>query len=49
MISFFIHIIGYVDEIIAPRDTRKIIIDDLELLETKKLKNPWKKHGSIPL
>jgi len=40
---------GYVDEIIAPRDTRKVIIDDLELLETKKLANPWKKHGSIPL
>ncbi|XP_065056604.1 propionyl-CoA carboxylase beta chain, mitochondrial-like [Rhopilema esculentum] len=40
---------GYVDEIIAPRDTRKIIIDDLELLETKKLSNPWKKHGNIPL
>lgn len=40
---------GFVDDIIEPRLTRKIICQDLELLSTKKLKNPEKKHDNIPL
>ena len=40
---------GYVDGVIRPRDTRKRIIDALEMLETKRDKNPPKKHGNIPL
>jgi propionyl-CoA carboxylase beta chain len=40
---------GYVDAVIRPRDTRKRIIDALEMLETKRDKNPPKKHGNIPL
>eukprot|EP01130_Rhizamoeba_saxonica_P009347 TRINITY_DN3794_c0_g1_i1.p1 TRINITY_DN3794_c0_g1~~TRINITY_DN3794_c0_g1_i1.p1 ORF type:complete len:539 (+),score=119.27 TRINITY_DN3794_c0_g1_i1:238-1854(+) len=40
---------GFIDDIINPRDTRRIIMEDLELLRTKKQKNPWKKHGNIPL
>lgn len=40
---------GYVDDIIAPRDTRKRLIADLEMLKTKKLSNPPRKHGNIPL
>jgi propionyl-CoA carboxylase beta chain len=40
---------GYVDDIIQPRATRRRICQDLEILATKKLKNPWKKHGNIPL
>jgi propionyl-CoA carboxylase beta chain len=40
---------GYVDDIIEPRTTRRRICQDLEVLQTKKISNPWKKHGNIPL
>src|SRR5437764_225493 len=40
---------GYVDAVIQPRDTRKKLIHSLEMLETKRDKNPPKKHGNIPL
>lgn len=40
---------GFVDNIIEPRFTRKQICLDLELLSTKKLKNPKKKHDNMPL
>ena len=40
---------GYVDAVIQPRETRKKLIQALEMLETKRDKNPPKKHGNIPL
>ena len=40
---------GYVDDIIDPRDTRPRLIDALEMLKGKRVKNPAKKHGCIPL
>ena len=40
---------GFVDAVIQPRDTRKKLIQALEMLETKRDKNPAKKHGNIPL
>jgi len=40
---------GYVDGVIRPRDTRKKIIQALEMLDGKRDKNPPKKHGNIPL
>ncbi|ORX89119.1 carboxyl transferase [Basidiobolus meristosporus CBS 931.73] len=40
---------GYLDDIIVPSTTRRRIIEDLEMLENKKLTNPAKKHGNIPL
>jgi propionyl-CoA carboxylase beta chain len=40
---------GFVDEVIHPRDTRRKLIAALETLETKRDKNPPKKHGNIPL
>ena len=40
---------GYVDDIIDPRDTRPALITALETLQTKRDKNPPKKHGNIPL
>jgi len=40
---------GYVDAVIHPRDTRKKLIQALAMLETKRDKNPPKKHGNIPL
>ena len=41
--------LGYIDEIINPRDTRKKIIDALDMTKTKRKSNPPKKHGNIPL
>jgi propionyl-CoA carboxylase beta chain len=40
---------GFVDAVIRPRDTRKKLIQALEMLATKRDKNPPKKHGNIPL
>jgi len=40
---------GYVDAVIQPRETRKRLIDALEMLQTKRDKNPPKKHGNMPL
>jgi len=40
---------GFVDDIIDPRDTRPRLIDALATLQTKRDKNPPKKHGNIPL
>ncbi|KJR98941.1 MAG: methylmalonyl-CoA carboxyltransferase [Peptococcaceae bacterium BRH_c4a] len=40
---------GYVDDVIDPRDTRKKIIETLEMLLTKEEHRPDKKHGNIPL
>lgn len=40
---------GFVDDIIEPRSTRRLVCQQLELLSNKKLKNPKKKHGNIPL
>jgi propionyl-CoA carboxylase beta chain len=40
---------GYVDAVIAPRETRRHLIHALEMLDTKRDKNPPKKHGNIPL
>ncbi len=40
---------GFVDAIIEPRATRRRIIAGLEMIRTKRDKNPPKKHGNIPL
>lgn len=40
---------GYIDDVIAPRDSRQRIGRAFALLENKKLDNPWRKHGNIPL
>jgi propionyl-CoA carboxylase beta chain len=40
---------GFIDDIIMPRDTRLRICKSLRMLESKKIENPWKKHGNIPL
>jgi propionyl-CoA carboxylase beta chain len=41
--------LGYVDEIILPRDTRARLIEAFDSLENKRDSNPPKKHGNIPL
>jgi propionyl-CoA carboxylase beta chain len=40
---------GFIDGIIRPRETRRKLIAALRHLETKRLRNPAKKHGNIPL
>ena len=40
---------GFIDEVIHPRQTRRKLITALQNLETKRDKNPPKKHGNIPL
>jgi propionyl-CoA carboxylase beta chain len=40
---------GFVDAVIRPRETRPRLIAALASLETKRDRNPPKKHGNIPL
>ncbi len=40
---------GYIDDVIMPHNTRRRIARALTMLKNKKLENPWKKHGNIPL
>lgn len=40
---------GYVNEVIKPEETRLCILKGLRGLEGKKVENPKKKHGNIPL
>ena len=40
---------GYIDDVILPSETRKRICRSLVMLREKKLENPWRKHGNIPL
>lgn len=40
---------GYLDDVIAPRETRPRLISALRALATKRGANPRKKHGNIPL
>jgi len=41
--------LGYIDEVMMPRDTRPRVIASLKALENKREKNPPRKHGNIPL
>lgn len=41
--------LGYIDEIILPKQTRRRLIQALEMTETKSKPNPPRKHGNIPL
>jgi propionyl-CoA carboxylase beta chain len=41
--------LGYIDEIIFPKETRLKLIQALELTQNKSKTNPPKKHGNIPL
>jgi propionyl-CoA carboxylase beta chain len=41
--------LGYIDDIIEPRETRPKIIAALESLENKRQSLPPKKHGNLPL
>jgi acetyl-CoA carboxylase carboxyltransferase component len=40
---------GYVDDVIMPRDTRKVINRALDFLENKTVVRPWRKYSNITL
>jgi propionyl-CoA carboxylase beta chain len=40
---------GYIDDVIFPRETRHRLIRALQVLESKEIKSPERKHGNIPL
>jgi len=40
---------GFIDDVIMPHATRKRICRSLAMLRDKRLENPWRKHGNIPL
>jgi acetyl-CoA carboxylase carboxyltransferase component len=40
---------GYVDDVIDPADTRRVIVRSLDLLASKREELPRRKHGNIPL
>jgi len=40
---------GFVDDVIEPRETRARLIDDLDMLRDKRVPRHQKKHGNIPL
>ena len=40
---------GYIDDVIMPSETRTRICRSLKVLRGKRLENPWRKHGNMPL
>ena len=40
---------GFIDDVILPHETRRRLCRSLSMLREKKLENPWRKHGNIPL
>lgn len=40
---------GYLDDVIRPQNTRWRLCRTLDMLKTKQLENPWKKHDNLPL
>jgi propionyl-CoA carboxylase beta chain len=40
---------GYIDQVILPEDSRRLLIQSLKTLKGKREKRPSRKHGNIPL
>ena len=40
---------GYIDDVIEPRETRPKLIRALRMLQSKRVEQPKRKHGNIPL
>ncbi len=40
---------GYIDDVIDPAETRKVVIEAFRMLETKQERIPERKHGNVPL
>jgi propionyl-CoA carboxylase beta chain len=41
--------LGYIDEVILPEETRRMLVSSLKTLEGKRERGPSRKHGNIPL
>ncbi len=41
--------LGYLDDVIEPKETRPRLVAALRMLDNKRQENPRKKHGNIPL
>jgi propionyl-CoA carboxylase beta chain len=41
--------LGYIDEVIRPEETRRVLITSLKALAGKRERGPSRKHGNIPL
>jgi propionyl-CoA carboxylase beta chain len=41
--------LGYVDEVLRPRETRRRLIEAFDSLQGKRDRNPPRKHGNLPL
>ncbi|MFN2586728.1 MAG: acyl-CoA carboxylase subunit beta [Actinomycetota bacterium] len=40
---------GYIDDVVAPQDTRRRLVQSLEMLRSKRETIPQRKHGNVPL
>jgi acetyl-CoA carboxylase carboxyltransferase component len=40
---------GYIDDVIEPADTRRVLHQGLEMLASKRQEAPSRKHGNVPL
>ena len=40
---------GYVDDVIDPAETRKVLVQGLDILRSKREELPKRKHGNVPL
>jgi acetyl-CoA carboxylase carboxyltransferase component len=40
---------GYIDDVIDPSETRRVLVRSLDLLRTKREELPRRKHGNVPL
>ena len=40
---------GYVDDVISPADTRRVLVQSLAMLASKREELPHRKHGNVPL
>ena len=38
-----------IDDVIDPAETRRVIIEGLEIAARKQVERPWRKHGNIPV
>lgn len=41
--------LGYIDDVVLPSETRKILIEFLSVQQNKRVERPARKHGNIPL
>jgi propionyl-CoA carboxylase beta chain len=41
--------LGYIDDVILPSETRKVLLEFLSVQQNKRMERPARKHGNIPL